>query len=84
MPRPGADRLIGSDNCNSEDEGLGGLKEIVLDSQSGQVACAGLSFGGILEMGEKLFAVTWRRDTANKRFVLDVDLDRLSSAPGFD
>jgi hypothetical protein len=56
----------------------------VLDSQSGQVACAGLSFGGILEMGEKLFAVTWRRDTANKRFVLDVDLDRLSSAPGFD
>ncbi|WP_225610093.1 hypothetical protein [Pseudomonas sp. PDM19] len=38
-------------------------------------------------MGEKLFSVPWRlwrRDIANKHFVLDVDQDRLSSAPGFD
>nr|WP_263864836.1 MULTISPECIES: hypothetical protein [unclassified Pseudomonas] len=38
-------------------------------------------------MGEKQFAIPWsllRLDTVNKRFVLDVDQDRLSSAPRFD
>ncbi|MFJ3049834.1 PRC-barrel domain-containing protein [Pseudomonas nitroreducens] len=77
---------MGSDNRNSEDEGLGGLPEIMLDSQSGQVACANLSFGVFTEMGEKRFAVPWSLlglDTANKRFVLDVGQDRLSSTPWF-
>jgi hypothetical protein len=44
-----------------------------------------LSFGGFLGMGEKLFAVPWsalKLDTVNKRFVLDVEVDRLESAPG--
>jgi hypothetical protein len=38
-------------------------------------------------MGEKLFAVPWSTltlDTVNKRFVLAVDKERLSQAPGFD
>jgi hypothetical protein len=38
-------------------------------------------------MGEKLFAVPWQAlhlDTVNKRFVLDIDKDRLQNAPGFD
>ena len=46
-----------------------------------------LAFGGFLGMGEKLFAVPWQAlqlDTVNKRFVLNVDKDRLQSAPGFD
>ena len=46
-----------------------------------------LSFGGFLGMGEKLFAVPWSAlvlDTKNKRFVLDVDKERLENAPGFD
>ena len=40
-----------------------------------------------LEWGKKLFAVPWnalRLDTANKRFELDVEKDRLKNAPGFD
>lgn len=83
----GADTLIGNDVYNAEDEDLGDIKEIMLDTQSGQVAYAVLSFGGFLGMGEKLFAVPWsllKLDTANKRFVLDVDKDRLAHAPGFD
>ena len=42
---------------------------------------------GFLGMGDKLFAVPWyalKLDTVNKRFVLNVDKDRLESAPGFD
>lgn len=83
----GADTLIGNDVYNTRDEDLGDIKEIMLDTQSGRVAYAVLSYGGFLGMGEKLFAVPWsalRLDTVNKRFVLDVDKERLSSAPGFD
>lgn len=83
----GADTLIGNDVYNLQDEDLGDIKEIMLEMQSGEVAYAVLSFGGFLGMGEKLFAVPWsalRLDTVNKRFLLDVDKDRLSSAPGFD
>ena len=83
----GADTLIGDSVVNGQEENLGDIKEIMLDMRSGQVAYAVLSFGGFLGMGEKLFAVPWQAlhlDTVNKRFVLDVDKQRLSSAPGFD
>lgn len=83
----GADTLIGNDVYNTRDEDLGDIKEIMLDTASGKVAYAVLSFGGFLGMGEKLFAVPWaalRLDTVNKRFVLDADKDRLKNAPGFD
>lgn len=83
----GADTLIGDDVYNHKDEDLGDIKEIMLDMRTGQIAYAVLSFGGVMGMGEKLFAVPWqslRLDTANKRFVLDVEKDRLQNAPGFD
>ena len=83
----GADTLIGDSVVNGQDEDLGDIKEIMLDMRSGQVAYAVLAFGGFLGMGEKLFAVPWQAlqlDTINKRFVLDVDKQRLQNAPGFD
>lgn len=83
----GADTLIGDGVVNAAEEDLGDIKEIMLDMQTGQVAYAVLAFGGFLGMGEKLFAVPWQAlhlDTVNKRFVLNVDKDRLKSAPGFD
>jgi hypothetical protein len=83
----GADTLIGDSVVNAQEEDLGDIKEIMLDMRTGQVAYAVLSFGGFLGMGEKLFAVPWQAlhlDTVNKRFVLDVDKQRLQNAPGFD
>jgi hypothetical protein len=83
----GADTLLGEDVVNGANENLGDIKEIMLDMQTGQVAYAVLAFGGFLGLGEKLFAVPWQAlhlDTANKRFVLDVDKERLKTAPGFD
>ena len=83
----GADTLIGDSVVNGQEDDLGDIKEIMIDMRSGQVAYAVLSFGGFLGMGEKLFAVPWQAlhlDTINKRFVLDVDKDRLKTAPGFD
>jgi sporulation protein YlmC with PRC-barrel domain len=83
----GANTLDGNDVYNRQDEDLGDIKEIMLDMGTGRVAYAVLSYGGFLGMGEKLFAVPWSAltlDTVNKRFVLDVEKDRLESAPGFD
>jgi sporulation protein YlmC with PRC-barrel domain len=83
----GADTLIGEDVYNRQDEDLGDIKEIMIDMHTGQIAYAVLSFGGILGMGEKLFAVPWQSlqlDTGNKRFVLDYSKEQLKAAPGFD
>jgi sporulation protein YlmC with PRC-barrel domain len=83
----GANTLLGNDVFNRQDEDLGDIKEIMLDVRAGHISYAVLSFGGILGMGDKLFAVPWEAltlDTENKRFTLDVAKDRLESAPGFD
>jgi sporulation protein YlmC with PRC-barrel domain len=83
----GADTLIGNDVVNHIDENLGDIKEIMLHMRTGKVAYAVLSFGGFMGMGDKLFAVPWKAltlDTVNKRFVLNVDKERLEAAPGFD
>ncbi|MGA0583010.1 MAG: PRC-barrel domain-containing protein, partial [Castellaniella sp.] len=76
----GASTLNGNDVFNHRGENLGDIKEIMLDMSSGQVAYAVLSYGGFLGMGEKLFAVPWNAltlDTANKRFTLAIDKEKL-------
>ncbi len=83
----GADTLVGNDVYNRSEDDLGDIKEIMLDMRSGRVSYAVLSFGGFMGMGEKLFAVPWEAltlDTENKRFTLDIEKERLESAPGFD
>lgn len=83
----GANTLIGNDVMNHKGEDLGEIKEIMLHTESGNIAYAVLSFGSFLGMGEKLFAVPWSAltlDTQNKCFVLNADKERLKSAPGFD
>lgn len=83
----GADTLIGNDVYNHQEEDLGDIKEIMLDVPNGNIRYAVLSFGSFLSMGEKLFAVPWsalKLDTVNKRFLLDVNKERLKDAPGFE
>jgi hypothetical protein len=83
----GADTLIGDSVVNGVEEDLGDIKEIMLDMSTGQVAYAVLAFGGFLGMHEKLFAVPWQAlhlDTVNHRFVLNVEKERLRTAPGFN
>jgi sporulation protein YlmC with PRC-barrel domain len=83
----GADTLLGEDVVNADNDKLGDIKEIMLDMHTGQVAYAVLSFHGFLGIGEKLFAVPWQAlhlDTVGKRFILNVDKERLKEAPGFN
>jgi sporulation protein YlmC with PRC-barrel domain len=83
----GADTLIGDHVHNLKNEHLGEIKEIMLDMRTGKIAYAVMSSGGILSIGEKLFAVPWEAlqlDTANKQFRLDIEKERIENAPGFD
>lgn len=82
-----ASTLTGDNVCNVAGEDLGEIEEIMLDTRTGRVAYAVLSFGGFLGMGDKLFAIPWsalRLDPENKQFILNVDKSRLENAPGFD
>jgi hypothetical protein len=85
----GANWPIGESVYNLNGENLGDIKEVMLDVENGSVAYAVLSFGGFLGIADKLFAVPWnaltlKLETLDTRFILDVEKERLESAPGFD
>jgi len=90
MTRPvilSAGTLCGNDVCNKKEESLGTVQDIMLDIDSGRIRYAVMSSGGFLGMGDRLFAVPWgalKLDSHNKRFILDVDAERVKAAPGFD
>jgi len=82
-----ASSLSGDRVVNSKGEDIGKIDEIMIDTPTGRVAYAVLSFGGFLGMGDKLFAIPWSMlslDEDNKVFRLDIDKERLKRAPGFD
>jgi sporulation protein YlmC with PRC-barrel domain len=83
----GASTLLGNDVYNRDGEDLGDIKEFMLDMATGKVAYAVLSFGGLMGLGDKLFAVPWaalQLDTVERRFTLNVLKTALKDAPGFD
>lgn len=79
--------LDGNDVYNLSNEKLGSIEDIMLDVPQGRIAYAVLSRGGILGMGDKLFAIPWNAltlDTQRKCFILDIDEQKLKDAEGFD
>lgn len=82
-----ATTVIGDKVRNAAGDDLGELKELMFDVQSGRIAYAVLSFGGFLGLGNKLFAIPWQAlalDTEEHALVLNVDKEKLETAPGFD
>ncbi len=82
-----ADTLKHESVVNPQGEDLGDIKDFMLNTDSGEVEYAVLSFGGFMGMGDKYFAVPMRAlklDTEKKRFVLNADKQHLKDAPGFD
>ncbi|WOI53731.1 PRC-barrel domain-containing protein [Parvularcula sp. LCG005] len=72
---------------NAAGEDLGEIKDLMIDTETGQVEYAVLSFGGFLGMGDKYFAVPFKSfnvDRENECMVLNVEKERLKDAPGFD
>ena len=82
-----ASTLIGDPVRNSEGEDLGKIEDFMIDLDTGCIVYAVLSFGGILGMGGKLFAIPWsslRVDMEEECVRFDVDKETLEEAPGFD
>lgn len=79
--------LLGASVQSPSGEGLGEVKDVIIDWDSGEVQYDVLSFGGVLGIGDKLFAVPadqFASKPDSRQLVLNVDKNALKQAPGFD
>jgi sporulation protein YlmC with PRC-barrel domain len=54
-------RTINGDKViNMTGEHLGKVEDLIIDLENGRIAYAVLSFGGFLDLGNKLFAIPWK------------------------
>lgn len=82
-----ASKVIGADVHNKANEDIGKISDLVADTATGKISYAVLSYGGVLGIGDKLFAVPMdalATKADDDKFVMDVNKDRLKDAPGFD
>ena len=71
---------------NPEGENIGDISDVAIDRDSGCVAYAVLSYGGILGFGEKHFAIPWeavRTRPGERSAVVDADKRTLDTTHGF-
>jgi sporulation protein YlmC with PRC-barrel domain len=81
-----ASTFLGSRVENPQGESLGTISDIVLEPSEGRIRYVALSYGGILGLGGKLFAIPWNALTLQpdgKTFLLNADKQLLETAPGF-
>lgn len=82
-----ASTIKGTPVENLQGEDIGHIEDIVIDLQTGHIAYAVLAFGGILGIGDKLFAIPWSSlviDLDNQKIRMNANKDLLDNAPGFD
>jgi sporulation protein YlmC with PRC-barrel domain len=82
-------KLTGLNVRNSAGEKLGTVEDLVMNIQDGKVQYLALSVGGVLGIGDKLFAVPFQEtkfihDKDELYVVLDIAKEKLEQAPGFD
>lgn len=79
--------LLNNPVVNNQSEELGKIEEFMIDLNNGRIAYVVLSFGGVLGLGDKFFAIPWealKLDTEKHQFILNLDKDKIDSAEGFD
>lgn len=87
-----ASQLIGMNIENAKGEGVGEINDLVIDGNSGRVRYAAVTYGGVLGVGDKLFAVPFeafkvRRQAGDQDdyvLTLNVTQKQLDGAEGFD
>ena len=88
-------QLMGLNIQNAKGESVGEIQDLVIDSNSGRVRYAAVTYGGFLGMGDKLFAVPFEafqvtrnpddpNDVDDFVMVLNVTKDQLEGSNGFD
>src|SRR5712692_1380585 len=81
-----SDRVEGTPVRRSDGGKIGTIERLMIDKLSGNVACAVLSFGGFLGMGQKHLPIPWARlsyDRTLGAYQIDVSDEELSRAPSF-
>ena len=79
--------LLGSTVKNPQGKELGSIKDLVISPDENRIVYAVLSFGGVLGLGEKFFAMplsALKPGAEAKTFVLEIDPERLRTAPEFN
>lgn len=79
--------ICGATVADAAGESLGSISELMIDSEKGGIAYAVLAYGGVLGVGEKLFAVPWHAfevDPTTGAITLPVARERFDRSPGFD
>ncbi len=82
-----ATTLIGDSVRNAAGDDLGKIEDFMLDLDTGCIVYAVISFGGLLGIGDKLFAIPWsslKVDLEAECVRLEIDRETLKKAPGFD
>lgn len=80
-------RIIGSTVRDAKDKKIGVIKDLLLDSQRGEIAYAAVSFGGVMGVGEQYHAIPWTAlepSDDGRFYVLRVDKETIAKAPAFD
>ncbi len=82
-----ASEVIGRNVRGAKGNDLGEINDLIVDVKTQRVRYAILGFGGILGMGEKLFAYpiqAFKESPNRESLVLNVPEERLEQSPGFE
>jgi sporulation protein YlmC with PRC-barrel domain len=82
-----ASSLKGCAVKNHHGDELGKVEELMVDLTTGRVGYCVISFGGVLGIGNKLYAVPFKAmklNVADRIFRLEITKAKLAEAPGFD
>jgi sporulation protein YlmC with PRC-barrel domain len=82
-----ADRVQGTPVFDHEGDKIGHLEDVMLDKETGKVAYAIMSHGGILGAGEKYHPIPWsilRYDVDKQGYIVPMDKADLEKAPTLD
>ncbi|MGI4875864.1 MAG: PRC-barrel domain-containing protein [Janthinobacterium lividum] len=79
--------IAGAKVAGSDGKPLGTVAEVMIESGAGRIAYVALSVGGVLGVGERLFAVPWPVfvvDPIGGGLAVRFAGDSLDGRPGFD
>ncbi len=80
-------KICGAPVTARDGTALGSITDFMVDHATGELNYAVMSHGGLLGVGEKLFAVPWRAFTVDPvahTLSLDTTAERLSSVQGIN
>lgn len=86
-----ASKLIGMNIENPQGQSLGEINDLVMNTSTGEVRYAAVTYGGFLGVGNKMFAVPFeafnikqKADSQEPTLILNVTQKQMEGATGFD